>query len=181
MRLAPVVIVAAVALGCSQRPGAEPVANAPIPKQNAPVNKAPGLDGVYCTPAEIGGFSGTVLEIKGGRFRYWFYSDLRGGDEPQYPLTGEYTLQDGKLTLNNEQVYQREWFPDVLNGIPVLLRADALKVWREEKKIFDYGVLIKTEGMVNDDGDIARPSVKELYEADKKGKEWKDPFVHGPQ
>jgi hypothetical protein len=179
MRLVAAVFVATLVVGCGQRPAAESAAGAPSSKQDGPA-KTPGLEGVYCTPAEIGGFSGTVLEIKAGKFRYWFYSDVSGGDTPKYPLTGEYTHQDGKLILNNAQA-EREWSSDVLNGIPVLLRPDALKIWREQRKIYDYGVLIRVEGTVNNDGEIARPSVKILYDVDKQGKEWKDPFVHGPQ
>lgn len=144
-------------------------------------SKVPGLEGVYCTPEEISGFSGTVVEFKGNSFRYWFYTDVEGSDEPRFPITGEYILQDGKVILNDERISQQEWNPLVLNGIPVLLRSDAMRYWREQKKIYDYGVLIKVDGQVSDDGEIARPSVKEIYDASRKDKKWKDPFVHGPE
>jgi hypothetical protein len=73
------------------------------------------------------------------------------------------------------------WTANVINGIPVLMRSDALKAWREQKKIYDYGILIKIQAMVEEDGYVARPSVKSLYDADKQGMQWKDPFVNGPQ
>ncbi len=142
-------------------------------------------EGVYATPSEISGYSGTTLELKDGNFRYWFYTDVRGPDEPEYPITGKYKFQDGKVILNNDEVNQSVWFVDVVNGIPVLWRDDALKTWKQEQKIYDYGVLVWSENNVPEDGlyELERTSVTELYSAEKKKqiKEWKDPFVHGPQ
>src|SRR5687767_9085259 len=64
-------------------------------------SKVPGVEGTYCTALEIAAFSGTVLELKEGKFRYWFYSDASGGQEPKYPVTGAYLIQDGRLTLDH--------------------------------------------------------------------------------
>lgn len=173
--------VTILATGCGRQPVAEPVAEIPLLQPGIP-SKVAGLEGIYCTPDEISGFSGTVIEFKGNSFRYWFYTDVEGFlDTPKYPLTGEYTVQDETVVLDNETINQREWSPLVFNGIPVLLRPDAMRHWREQNRIYDYGILIKVDGKVSDDGKIARPSVKEIYDARKKDKEWKDPFVHGPQ
>ncbi len=155
-------------------------------KQPPPrISNAHMAEGVYSTPSEISGFSGTILELKAGKFRYWFYSDVRLGDEPEYPLTGQYDFQNGKVILNNPDVNQRKWNVDVLNGTPVLWRDDALKIWKQEQKIYDYGVLIWTENKIQEDNlsEFERTSVSELYSKEKKKqiKEWKDPFVHGPQ
>ena len=180
MRNVASILIAALAVGCVQCHAAEPAADPPKSKQDRPA-KPRGLEGIYCTPVEISGFSGTALELKDGKFEYWFYSDVGTGDEPEYPVTGKYSQKDGQLTLNHEQVSQRDWFPAVIKGVRVLLRPDAWKIWREQKKIYDYGVLIQVDETVDDDGDVERPSVKQLYGAGKKDREWKDPFVHGPQ
>jgi hypothetical protein len=180
MRLTVAVVVAALTFVCGQRPATAPAPDI-LAMRFGVSSKIPGLEGVYCTPAEIGMFSGTILELKAGKFRYWFYSDVGGGDTPQYPLAGDYSERNGVLHLTHELVYQREWFPDVVNGIPVLWRADARKAWHKDKKVYDYGVLLKTEEQGKCDWDIARPSVKDLYQADKRRQEWKDPFVYGPQ
>src|SRR5262245_30177406 len=146
-------------------------------------SKVTGIEGTYCTAHEIAGFSGTVLELKAGKFRYWFYSDVGGGAAPKYPVSGGYLFQDGKLTLDHQQVSQQTWFTDLVNGVPVLWRPDGLKSWQQNKRIYDYGVLIKVEGGVTNADIVARPSIKALYDAEmrKRLKEWKDPFVHGPQ
>jgi hypothetical protein len=142
----------------------------------------PELEGVYCTPDEISGFSGTVLELKGGRFRYWFYSDVRGPDEPKYPLTGPYAVRDGTLFLSHKYIGQQEWAPDGVNGVRVLWRPDGLRLWREKRQVYDYAVLIKVEGAQAEVPNVPRPAVAVLYDAETRArvKEWKDPFVHGP-
>jgi len=187
MRLARVVVVIALTVGCNQPSDTAPTAVNPAPTAVDAVppvgdpSREPGLEGLYTTPDEISGFSGTVLELKGGHFRYWFYSDVSLPDSPKFPLTGKYDQQGDKLILDNAQVNQSEWFLETVNGIPVLWRDDGLRHWRDEKKIYDYGVLIKTEGTVTIEGEIARPSVDELRSPNKRGTPWKDPFVHGPQ
>lgn len=68
-----------------------------------------------------------------------------------------------------------------INGLVVLLRDDAREAYASENKLYDYGILIK----VADEADsvldleaVKHESIKVLY-ADKT-KEWRDPYVHGP-
>ena len=108
-------------------PSRYPTPKAPVrdePIAEGIPSKVHGLEGTYCTAQEIAGFSGTILELKGEKFRYWFYSDVAGGHEPEYPLAGAYLFQDGKLTLDHTQVSQSTWLADVVNGVPVLWRHD---------------------------------------------------------
>src|SRR5262245_22804499 len=144
---------------------------------------APGLDGLYCTGSEIGGFSGTVLELRDGKFRYWFYSDVAGPDEPHYPVIGKYSVDGEKVVLAGTLVGQSIWYPDTVNGIRVLWRDDGLRVWRDQRKIYDYAVLIKTDARVSDDGIVQGPSIRSLYDGPRRRRVrvWKDAFVHGPQ
>ena len=62
-------------------------------------------------------------------------------------------------------------------------RDDGLQIWREQHKIYDYAVLIKTDGRVTEDGTILGPSIRSLYDSRmrQRNRDWKDPFVHGPQ
>src|ERR1051325_3474701 len=64
------------------------------------------IDGVYVTADEISGFSGTILELKDGAFRYWFYSDVGGGDE--YPISGKYKIQESNLVLMRKEATDEE-------------------------------------------------------------------------
>jgi hypothetical protein len=143
----------------------------------------PGIEGVYCTGSEIGGFSGTVLELRDGRFRYWFYSDVVGPNEPHLPVIGDYSMEGEKVVLRDNRVNPTIWNPDTVNGIRVLWRDDGLKVWRDQRKIYDYSVLIKTDATIPKNGMIEGPSIRSLYDARMRRRVpvWKDPFVYGPQ
>ena len=48
-------------------------------------------EGVYTMCRDVAGFSGETIELKGGKFRYWFYSDAGSPGGP-YPLTGTYRI-----------------------------------------------------------------------------------------
>ncbi len=164
------IFIAALALGCTEQ-GPPKITNGRL------------AEGVYATPGEISGFSGTILELKDGKFRYWFYSDVGGLDEPKYPVSGYYEFTEGKVLLRGGRVNEREWFVDVVNGTPVLWRDDAIKVWKKNRKIYNYGVLLWTRNDIPDDDvdKLERLPVSTLYSAEKKKqvKEWRDPFVHG--
>lgn len=216
-------------LGCADR--AEPPVSQSIDQPTSSVDSTcarpshtPGLDGLYCTTSEIGGFSETILELRDGRFRYWFYSDARSSDDPEYPVAGTYQIQsippvrppvprrvserrrairdsqryrsvardDGVippqlvgewLVLDDDRITQRLWFPDTVNGIPVLWREDGLRIWREDRKIYDYAVLVKIENTEPVERDLTGPSVRCLYDKamQQRIRQWNDPFVFGPQ
>ncbi|WP_299465011.1 hypothetical protein [uncultured Gimesia sp.] len=131
-------------------------------------------EGVYATPDEISGFSGTTLELKDGKFRYWFYTDVVDPDEPgpEFPITGEYEFQDGQLQLKSNDVNQQRWHFDVLKGTPVLWRDDAYHIWKERQDIFPYGILIWTAQVMHLDGPngLQRVSVIQYYSEEKQKK-----------
>ena len=60
--------------------------------QETPVPLGTVQDGVYFLD---GWPQTTILELKGGRFRYWFRSDMKFGKEPTYPLSGVYSNSGG--------------------------------------------------------------------------------------
>lgn len=159
-----------------EEPPGRPVAESDAPsegEERPPVDVvkdvAGRIEGRYVTCRQVAVFSGTILELEGGRFRYWFYTDVRriGEKKPRYPLQGTYTVQADRLTLVHERDIQSEWSFDVIRGVRVLWRDDGLSLWRREKRVHPYAVLIHT-------GDApakkerwqrtARPSVKVLYD-----------------
>ena len=83
-------------------------------------------EGVFVTYT---GFMRTILELDGGRFRYWFLSDAKRLPEPDYPLEGNYSIANNRVLLAHPDVsvLQSDWtFRDV-NGIVTLWRRDALE------------------------------------------------------
>jgi hypothetical protein len=142
------------------------------------------FEGLYVIPSEVRGYQDERLELKNGRFRYWFSSDAVVLDEHGHaigvdvPVRGTYRVDGHKVTFSNPEVEDR--YTDVVNGIPVLWRLESKRIWEREHKIYDYGVLIR---VVANGADAMSPSVSVLYDREmrKTHKEWRDPFVHGPQ
>ncbi|MFT3990160.1 MAG: hypothetical protein QM680_02000 [Luteolibacter sp.] len=82
-------------------------------------------DGVYYTCT---GVMSTVLELKNGKFRYWFESDSKDPDEPNYPLSGNFTVTGDTITLQHPAIFppQNRWHFRTFENIPSLWREDAL-------------------------------------------------------
>jgi hypothetical protein len=139
----------------------------------SPQEQAPAVDGVYTLCKEVTGYSGETLELKGGKFRYWFYSDVRTDKEPKYPLTGTFTLSGTALTLDSSDVHSGTRTVDKVNGVPVLWRKDGLELWQKEKRLHPYAVLIRIDGATEGSARPERPSLdllmtKEMRDRDKK-------------
>ena len=75
------------------------------------------------------GYMTYVIELREGRFRYWFESDAKMPEEPEYPLEGKYTVKDDTVTLHHEKLIPLSsiWKCRSVNGIPTLWRSDALE------------------------------------------------------
>jgi hypothetical protein len=143
------------------------------------------VDGLYVIPAEVRGYQNERLELKNGRFRYWFSGDVVVLDEngrdlnrTKYAIRGTFRVDGRKIIFGNQDVEDR--YTDVINGVPVLWRMESKRIWERQHKIYDYGVLIRVAAKGSD---AESPSIRVLYDAEmrKKHKEWRDPFVHGPQ
>jgi hypothetical protein len=121
------------------------------------------IDGVYLLCEEVAGYSGETLELDNGNFRYWFYSDV-GGPERTYPLIGTYVIKEDRLILQHPDIYSSERTLASVNGHSVIWREEGLELWREQKRIHPYAVLIRVPGGRIDDPWANRPSVKLLYD-----------------
>ena len=154
--------------------------------------------GVYASPDEVSGFSGTVLALETGSnhgiaYRMHFYSDVSSPDDIEAGESRGSCLTDGRtLYLPVASGFMIRGKPRLLasidrytlvdlNGQHVLMRDDAYHTFRMQNKLHDYGILIK----VSDEADVfldlhkvQHPSIKLLYS--DPSKPWKDPFVHGP-
>jgi hypothetical protein len=154
--------------------------------------------GVYASTGEIGGFAGTVLVLEkelrddiGYRLRS--YSDRSSTHDIKQDEQRGRCLIDGRtLYLPEAYGYMHDGEPQLLasitrftlieiNGRNVLMRDDALRAFREENKLYDYGILIKVKDQADillDLRKVEHPSITVLYS--DPAKPWNDPFVHGP-
>ncbi len=131
------------------------------------------VDGVYTMCEDVAGYSGETVELKAGKFRYWFYSDVSSGKEPSYPLTGIYTVNGATLTLDHADIHSKDRTLAVVNGVRVLWRKDGLELWQKEKRLHPYAVLLFLEGVKEGSARPKRPSLdllttQEMRDRDKK-------------
>ena len=155
--------------------------------------------GVYATPGEIGGFAGTVLVLQfrpdlSGSYQMSCYSDMEQSDTIRQPSqVGDFLIQDDALYLPEASGIMREGKPELrasvdrytlvkINDQEVLMRDDALQAFKQNNRLYDYGILVRVgdlpKGGLVDLANVVHPSIKLLYS--DPAKPWVDPFVHGP-
>jgi hypothetical protein len=154
--------------------------------------------GVYASTSEIRGFSKTALALERGPrdeigYRLRSHSDVVSAQSIEQDERSGGCLTDGRtLYLPEAYGWVRDGKPRLrasitrftrlrVNGRTVLMRDDALRAFREENKLYDYGILVKVSdhaGGSTDLREVEHPSIKVLYS--DPAKPWSDPFVHGP-
>lgn len=167
-------------------------------KSNAtPEPKANEWIGVYSSPSEISGFTGTVILIEEGlhddlNYRKTFYSDVSSRNSIEQDMCRGSCLTEGnRIYIPEAYGFYRDGKPKLLssvdrytkvvvNGHVTLMRDDAYNSFLTESKLYDYGILIKVPANADpflDFEKVEHKSIKILY--DDKTKKWNDPFVSG--
>jgi hypothetical protein len=198
----PFLLICPWLVGCSEKTPApeEPAAKVGV----AETSTAPRVNdddwvGVYSSPEEIGGFSGTVLVIDksivgdGLNYRKSFYSDVHVADDIEQDVrTGSCLIDGNRIFIPEAFGYMRDGKPQLqasierftratINGRVVLLRDDARQAYESENKLYDYGILMKVADKADlllKFDEVKHESIKVLYTDQSKA--WKDPFTHGP-
>lgn len=116
---------------------------------------------------EVAGYSGETVELKSGKFRYWFYSDVIVKDRPKYPLEGDYRIEGSTLILDHARIHTKKRLIARVNGIPVLWRDDGLELWVKSGTFHPYAILLYV-GENASSPDKPRPSLQLLEKAAKK-------------
>ena len=101
--------ILALCSGCRQ--------DAPAPITTAKIDVPKSFEQAWVMSAGWAGYMGVAIALTPDRYYYWFYSDVKLENEPEYPITGSYSLIDGKLRLNgsNDYYYATNWIV-VSNG-----------------------------------------------------------------
>ncbi len=97
---------------------------------------------VFMLPQEAG-FQWETLELKDGRFRYWFSSDVVARHAPTSPIEGTYASRGDQLILSTGKTYTLR----PLNGVRSLWMASAIDHWNQFQVIDVYGILLPVESI----------------------------------
>lgn len=99
-------------------------ASSQISADQPKIAATPPVDGVFF----IDGWHTTVIELKNGKFRYWFKSDMKGGDVDG--LEGTYASENDKIVLKHPKIIPLEsnWTVRRIDGIVTLWRSDGLSL-----------------------------------------------------
>jgi hypothetical protein len=98
------------------------------------IKSIPPQNGVFVTYT---GCMNIVIELKDGKFRYWFESDEKKPDESVYPLTGNYTVSDNRIVLAHPKIHPYRYTFRSVDGKSTLWREDAIKM--DEEGRFSLG------------------------------------------
>ena len=99
-------------------------------------------EGVY---AHTDPYSKEIVELKSGRFRYWFSSDMKTNADPSYPLSGRYDFRDGFVLLHHQQIYQPKFRFRIFKGVATLWNKMALDYWREHPTDQQFRTLFRQQ------------------------------------
>ena len=92
-----------------------------------PVQPSNLQEGVY---AHTDPYNKEIVELKHGRFRYWFSSDMKTNVDPSYPLSGRYDFRDGVVVLHSQEIYQPKFRFRIFKGVATLWNKMALDHWK---------------------------------------------------
>jgi hypothetical protein len=101
-----------------------------------------------------GGFQRETLELKDGRFRYWFSSDVIISNPPKYPTEGGYEYKGDQLLLSSGKTYAVR----TLQGTRTLWCPTALDYWDHHQVIDIYGILLPVENIKS-----GKPTLRPLF------------------
>jgi hypothetical protein len=87
------------------------------------------------------GFQWERLELKDGRFRYWFFSDVIVRNSPKYPIEGNCEFKGDQLVLEGVTTYSVR----SLQGTKTLWSPAAVDYWDRHRIIDVYGILVPVD------------------------------------
>lgn len=102
-----------------------------------PEHRPPNMNGVWVLGDAWDGYMGIELKLKGDEFEYWFWSDVKGGEEPKYPIRGKVLYRGTSIQLKpadeKANLYSSTWRLVVNDGEICMLADKDLQDHRPPK------------------------------------------------
>jgi len=124
-------------------------------------DKPQHIDGVYHLH---NGYQSETLELRNGRFRYWFWSDAGGGNG-RLPMEGTYSVDGTTVTLNGHILLGNQRVFHTLKGLDALWQPHALEAWLTKGSFSSYGIIVKVPHPPKDLSDSCLPMAEEVCTA----------------
>jgi hypothetical protein len=110
-----ILLGALVSAGCTEQPFSIKdtvtvvVSPTPVPQPTLEITQP--IRQAWVMSSRWAGFMGVAIALTEKHYYYWFYSDVRKPNEPVYPLSGSYTLENGRLRLDgpSNALYDHQW------------------------------------------------------------------------
>lgn len=87
------------------------------------------------------GFQLETIELKDGRFRYWFSGDVITENMRRYPIKGTYKTEGGQLKLSSGTSYTFRQ----MGHVSTLWKPRAVQLWSDHQIIDFYGIFVPVE------------------------------------
>jgi len=112
------------------------------PTTTGPINSG-HISGAWVLNKSWMGHMGIAYRFSDGRFEYWFMSDMGSDSDTQsYPITGTYSVTDGKVTLVSElKTYEDTWHLFQEDGKLCLIADKDFQRYRNGEKGYGWKLL----------------------------------------
>lgn len=115
------------------------------------IEKDAAIEGKWSFTDKWRGYMGLSFEFRNGEFKYWFYSDVKSDNEPEYPITGTYKIEHGVLRLGaKEHVYATAWILITYDGKKGLFPLCGLETIVTRREAPDMRMLYRVSERVTD-------------------------------
>lgn len=114
----------------------------------SPVSTWTKFDEAWVLSEAWTGFMGIAIVFKDNEFKYWFYSDVIGPNEPTYPLTGKVEREGDTIILipdSDADFYDTKWHVVDFQGEICLLADFHMQEYRESSKLPEDRLLHKLD------------------------------------
>jgi hypothetical protein len=128
-----------------------------------PKTSAPTINGAWVLSEQWTGYMGIALVFKDDDFEYWFYSDVKGPDDPVYPIRGKVRYYGDYIRLlieDDKRLYSTKWRLVVHQGEICLLSDEHLQEYQRSKKFPSDRLLHKLADFDRENPQMNRPEAR---------------------
>jgi len=122
-------------------------------------------NGFYTQGSDSDGafFAYEILELRDGRYNYWYFTDAIEAGAPKYPITGPYSIDGRTLKLQDhgEKILEPLRILAEVNGVRIIRNRSAQSYWDEERALSTGETLLQTKDIQDAKSEHPYPKKRE--------------------